>query len=49
VGWSVSGARYHYLTCRYFLQIKPANRRTGTIAQARAAGKTPCQVCQPPE
>jgi hypothetical protein len=49
VGWSVSGARYHYLTCRYFLQIKPANRRTGTIAQARAAGKTPCKVCQPPE
>jgi hypothetical protein len=48
VGWSVSGARYHYLSCRYFLQIKPVNRRTGTIAQARAAGKTPCKVCQPP-
>lgn len=49
VGWSVSGARYHYLSCRYFAQIKPANRRTGTIAQAQAAGKTPCKVCRPPD
>lgn len=49
VGWSVSGTRYHYLWCRFFKQIKPANRRTGTIAQALAAGKTPCKVCRPPK
>jgi len=49
VGWSVSGARYHYLSCRYFAQIKSVNRRTGTVAQARAAGKTPCRVCRPPD
>ena len=49
VGWSVSGARYHYLTCESFGEIKPANRRTGTVAEARAAGKTPCRVCRPPE
>jgi hypothetical protein len=48
VGWSVSGARYHYLSCRYFAQIKPGNRRTGTVAQAKAAEKTPCLVCRSP-
>jgi hypothetical protein len=49
VGWSVSGQRYHLLTCSYFAGIKAANRRTGTIAQAKGAGKTPCRVCNPPE
>jgi len=49
VGWSVSGARYHYVTCASFLQVKPANRRKGTIAQAKAAGKTACRVCRPPQ
>ncbi len=51
VGWSASasGKRYHYLTCPHFAQISPWNRRTGTVAQAEAAGKTPCRVCKPPE
>ena len=49
VGWSTEGKRYHYLSCRYFRQIESDNRRTGTIAQARAAGKTPCLVCRPPD
>ena len=47
VGWSVSGTRYHRLTCAYFARIKPANRRRGTIAQAKAAGKKPCKGCRP--
>ncbi len=51
VGWSAaaSGKRYHRLSCRYWAQIAPANRRTGTVAQAKAAGKTPCKVCDPPQ
>ena len=51
VGWSASpsGRRYHYLNCRYYAQIAPANRRTGTVSQAQAAGKTPCRVCKPPQ
>ena len=49
VGWSVSGKRYHYLSCADYLKILPTNKRTGTIAQAKAAGKTPCKVCKPPE
>jgi hypothetical protein len=48
-GWSVSGARYHRLDCGYYLQVKAANRRTGSLAQAKAAGKTPCRVCRPIE
>jgi hypothetical protein len=51
VGWSASssGRRYHYLGCRYYAQIAAANRRKGTVSQAKAAGKTPCRACRPPE
>jgi len=48
VVWSVSGKRYHYASCSYSLAIKPGNRRTGSVAAARKAGKTPCLVCNPP-
>jgi hypothetical protein len=48
VGWSVSGVRYHYRWCRYYARIRRANLRRGSVAQARAAGKTPCRVCRPP-
>jgi len=48
VGWSVNGKRYHYDWCRYCLAIKAGNLRTGSVAAAKKAGKTPCLVCMPP-
>jgi hypothetical protein len=48
VCWSIHGKRYHYLSCRYVAAMVSANRRTGSVAGARAADKTPCRVCEPP-
>jgi len=36
------------LSCRYFLQIKAENRRTGTVVEAKAAGKTPVRSAAHP-
>ncbi|HEY5548771.1 MAG TPA: HNH endonuclease signature motif containing protein [Coriobacteriia bacterium] len=49
VGWSVAGKRYHYLSCEYAATIRATNLRKGTVAEARAAGKSPCLVCKPPD
>jgi competence protein ComEC len=39
-----SGTKYHLWGCQYIGQ----NYTAMTVAQACAAGKTPCSVCRPP-
>jgi Metal binding domain of Ada len=40
---------YHYYSCSYVAQIKPANLATfSSSAEAQAAGYHPCSRCKPP-
>ncbi|HEY5472225.1 MAG TPA: HNH endonuclease signature motif containing protein, partial [Candidatus Limnocylindrales bacterium] len=48
VEWSASAKRYHLPNCPYVAKIRAASLRKGTVAKARASGKTPCLVCKPP-
>lgn len=46
---SAKSNKYHYLTCKWALKIKPENLVTFKSAkEALDSGYIPCKVCKPP-
>jgi competence protein ComEC len=47
---SKNSDKYHYPSCGHAKKIKPENLRTfNSVAEARAAGYSPCGTCKPPQ
>lgn len=46
---SVKSDKYHYPSCRWAQNINPENKIWfGSVAEAKAAGYSPCGTCRPP-